>query len=248
MKTSILMKIGIAQVRPLKGDIPGNIARHQRMIELASVLQASAVFFPELSLTGYEPELAKDLAATPDDSRFDVFQQIADRYNMTIGVGLPTRIETGICISMVIFQPGSLRQTYSKQQLHADELPYFVLGEEQLILSVGNAKLAPAICYESLQDSHAHQAFQLGAEIYVASVAKSQGGVSKAMAHYPAVARKYAMPVLMANCIGDCDTFESAGQSAVWTKKGVLLAQLDGKSEGMLVFDTETEKAVAQPL
>jgi predicted amidohydrolase len=49
------------------------------------------------------------------------------------------------------------------------------------------------------------------------------------------------MPVLMANCIGFCDNFLSVGKSAVWTKEGKLVGQLDDKMEGILFFDTETE-------
>ena len=58
----------------------------------------------------------------------------------------------------------------------------------------------------------------------------------------PAVAKQYAMPVLMANCAGFCDNFLSVGKSAVWTKEGELVGQLDDKTEGILIFDTETEE------
>lgn len=147
---------------------------------------------------------------------------------------------------MLIFIPGCQRLEYSKQQLHDDELPYFINGIKQIILVVAHKKIAPAICYESLQPGHSENAYQLGAEIYIASVAKSQKGVDKAYAHYPAIAKKYTMPVLMSNCIGFCDNFQSMGKSAVWTKNGNLSAQLDDKSEGIIVFDTNSEKAVVK--
>jgi hypothetical protein len=89
---------------------------------------------------------------------------------------------------------------------------------------------------------HAENACKLGASIYLASVAKSQNGLNKGMLHYPQVAAKYTMPVLMANCVGFCDEFESAGGSAVWTSNGMLAGQLDNHSEGILIFDTETEE------
>lgn len=236
------MKIGIAQIRPIKGDIPANIDKHKRLAQLASSLKANAIFFPELSLTSYEPELAKELATDKDDTRLDAFQHISDTNKIIIGLGLPTKTDTGTKISMIIFQPDKPRQTYSKQQLHSDELPYFENGEGQILLTIEGKKIAPAICYESLQPDHSHKANQLGAEIYVASVAKSQKGVDKAMAYYPEVAKKYAMPVLMANCVGYCDNFVSVGNSAVWTKQGQIVGQLDDKTEGLLIFDTETEE------
>lgn len=236
------MKISVAQLRPVKGDISANIERHLELIERAISLNANALFFSELSLTGYEPELARELAKNQDDKIFDDFQKISNDNNITIGIGVPTKANSGIQISMLIFQPNSPRQTYSKQQLHADEFPYFVSGDKQIILKVENNRIAPAICYESLQNDHAENARKLGAEIYLASVAKSQNGISKAYTHYPKIARQYSIPVLMTNSVGYCDNFLSVGQSAVWSKNGQLLAQLNDIEEGIIVFDTETEK------
>lgn len=238
------MKICIAQLRPVKGDISANVGKHEMLMLLAAKLEAAAIFFPELSLTAYEPELAEDLASSQDDPRLDVFQQISDDKKMVIGLGLPTRTGIGVQISMIIFQPHQERQSYSKQQLHADELPYFVHGDKQAILIIDNMKIAPAICYESLQMDHAEEASRLGAEIYLASVAKSQSGINKAMSHYPVVARRFSMPVLMANCVGYCDNFYSFGTSSVWTKHGELVGQLGSDHEGLLVFDTETEDVI----
>jgi len=236
------MKIGIVQFKPLKGNISANSERHLALIEKAGSLNTDAVFFPELSLTGYEPELAKELAISQNDKRLDIFQQKSDVQNITIGLGIPTLTQSGICISMVIFQPEQPRQIYSKQQLHADEFPYFENGHEQLVLTVGNKKISPAICYESLQPDHAAHACELGTDIYLASVAKSQKGISTAYTHYPGIAKQYSIPVLMTNSVGYCDNFLSVGQSAVWSENGLLLAQLNDIEEGVIVFDTDTEK------
>jgi len=99
---------------------------------------------------------------------------------------------------------------------------------------------------KAYKPGHSTNAVGLGAEIYVASVAKSQNGVNKAMAHYAEIAKKHSMPVLMSNCIGYCDNFESVGNSAVWTKDGKIAGQLDDKSEGIIVFDTETEEVTTK--
>ena len=63
------------------------------------------------------------------------------------------------------------------------------------------------------------QVADLGANIYLASVAKSARGVDKAFSHYPAVAQRYAMTVLMANCVGPCGDFVAVGQSAMWNNR-----------------------------
>src|SRR5262245_23002124 len=122
------MKIGVAQTRPVKGDIRANILNHVKLVQRASARDADAIFFPELSLTGYEPTLAKDLATNIDDRRFEIFQNLSDSNNIVIGVGIPTKSGSGYLISMLIFHPNCPRQIYSKQYVHPDELPYFVNG------------------------------------------------------------------------------------------------------------------------
>lgn len=233
------MKIGIAQIKPSKGNIKENIKVHKKWIEASISEKVDFIAFPELSLTGYEPELAQELAIEKSDARLDEFQKLSDQNNIIIGLGIPFKTALGIYIGMVIFQPNQSRIIYSKQRLHPDELPYFIEGKEQIVLNVKNHKIAPAICYESLLEEHAENAKKLGAEIYLASVAKSENGIQKAYEHYSKISKRFSMPVLMVNCIGFCDNYLSAGQSAVWNKEGKILAKLEKDIEGLLVFDTE---------
>ncbi|KAA9354596.1 carbon-nitrogen hydrolase family protein [Larkinella humicola] len=234
------MKIGVAQTRPVKGDIAHNIANHQTLIDLAVSDGADLLIFPELSLTGYEPELAADLATTPDDSRFDVFQTRSDAHRITIGVGVPIRSEEGIWISLLIFQPHQPRHLYSKKYLHEDEEPFFVSGQSTLCFLGDKANIALAICYELSVPEHSGKAFQNGATVYLASVAKSAPGMEKASETLSAIARTNAMTVFVSNCVGYCDNFESAGRSAIWNTKGELIRQLNDVDEGILIIDLET--------
>ncbi len=234
------MKIAVAQTRPVTGDIPNNIEQHRRLIKLAVPLGAEVVVFPELSVTGYEPTLAKDLAIDQDDRRFDHFQNLSDTQGITIGVGAPTKNRDGICISLVLFQPHQTRQLYSKMYLHSDEEGFFVPGPRSAGFIGQDAKAALSICYELSVPEHAANVFQNGAEIYIASVAKSVRGIGRALERLSEIAREYSMTVLMANCIGLSDGMECAGKTSVWNKNGVLLAQLDDVSEGIIVVDTKT--------
>ena len=113
------MKLCVAQTRPVKGDISANITHHKKIIDLAIGIGADTIIFPELSITGYEPELAHVLATDKDDAQFTVFQQISDAKNITIGIGVPTKSFSGISITMVLFQPNKPRETYSKRYLHS---------------------------------------------------------------------------------------------------------------------------------
>lgn len=231
------MKIALAQIKPIKGQLDQNIILHQRCIEKASVQGADLIVFPELSLTAYEPRLAQELALDFQDQRLDIFQGQSDKHQITIGLGIPMKAPNGIHISQIFFKPNQPRQAYSKQYLHSDEQPYFIPGTKSLLLTIKNQKIAPAICYESLLEAHIAQANKMGATIYIASVAKPEEGISKAFQHFPLMAKKYKMPILMVNSIGYCDNFESAGHTTVWDQSGTLVEQLDHTSEGILVFD-----------
>ncbi|MCU0341323.1 MAG: carbon-nitrogen hydrolase family protein [Spirosomaceae bacterium] len=236
------MKIAIPQIRPVKGDIETNLQRHADFVRLAVGHGVSLMFFPELSLTGYEPTLAHALATTKYDKRLEILQNLSNEHQIALGVGLPTRSDEGVRISMVIILPNGTRLLYSKQLLHPDELRYFVAGEQLVLLPYRNQFIAPAICYESLVPTHAATAAMAGTAIYFASVAKSVKGVEKAKAHYPIIAQTHKMMVLMANCVGTCDDFVAAGQSAVWNQQGELIGQLNATEEGILILDTETDQ------
>ncbi len=242
------MKLIAAQLASLPGDIAGNLEKHRHAIEVAARHSADGVFFSELSLTGYEPHLAEQLAMLPGDRRLDVLQTLSDQHELLICVGVPLIGHAGTEIGMVIFQPGQVRTSYSKMHLHADELPFFVPGKEQRVLEFKGQVLAPAICFESLQPAHAQQAARLGAQVYVASVAKSAKGVDAAYAHYSQTASELGMTVMMANCIGPADNFVGAGQSGAWNSMGERLCSADADQEVLLAYDLQTGTAALHKL
>jgi len=135
------MKICIAQTKSENGKIQENIKNHLELIERAIKLNSDLIIFPELSITNYEPKLANELATSLEDSIFNSFQDVSDKNQIAIGIGMPTKSSNGINISMLIFQPKKEKYIYSKQILHSDELPYFVCGNEQSMLSLAPNKV-----------------------------------------------------------------------------------------------------------
>lgn len=242
------MKLCAVQLASLKGDLPGNLQRHLACIEQAAALGAELVVFPELSLTGYEPSMARQTALPITSARLDPLQAACDRLGITVAVGLPLPTPHGIRIGMPVFCPDAPRQAYAKRHLHDDELPYFTPGDQALLLEVGEHRVAPAICYESMFMAHAAVARERGADLYLVSVAKTAKGIREGYVHYPEVARELGMSVLMANCVGPADTFIGAGGSAAWDSQGHLLASLDDHSEGLIVLDTRSASAITLPL
>lgn len=242
------MKICVAQTRPVTGDIQQNILRHKEFINRATSPGADIIIFPELSLTGYEPTLAKTLAVDLQDNRLDDFQTISNAQKITIGAGIPLRTEKGITISMILFQPHRERLVYAKKYIHPDEEEFFIPGQNFPTMAIAGNTVAFAICYELSVQAHADEAFQNGAAVYIASVAKFTNGVAKATQQLSEIAATRNVPVLMSNAIGAADGGMCAGKTAAWNAKGILLAGLDESHEGILILDTEAESCTVQIL
>ncbi|WP_163410507.1 carbon-nitrogen hydrolase family protein [Flavobacterium ajazii] len=243
------MKICAAQTIPIKGNIPQNIEKHKSLIKIAVSSQADMIIFPELSLTGYEPELANSLSiADLNDESLNDFQVISDNNKIIIGVGIPFKTDKGIYISMIIFQPNNKRQIYSKQYLHSGEEHYFTAGENILPLVKNDDKIAIAICYETSIPEHAEKAFKNGANIYIASVLNSVESVDKDIKRISETAKKYNMYALMSNFAGESGGYECAGKTSVWNKQGALIGQLNNKNEGLIIIDTKSEEIIERYL
>ncbi len=242
------MKICIAQTKPITGNIEQNIARHKEFIELAALYDAAVIIFPELSLTGYEPSLAKALAVDVHDHRFEDFQIISNTKKIIIGTGIPVRTEKGIVIGMIIFQPNHERLVYAKKYIHADEEGFFVPGQNFPTINMAGDTIALAICYELSVQAHADEAFRNGATIYIASVAKFTNGVDKATQRLSEIARSQHVFTLMANSVGPADGALCAGKTAVWSPQGEVLAQLDESHEGIVILNTESKHCTLHTL
>lgn len=238
------MKIGVAQSRPVIGNVEANITNHKALIELAASNGAALAIFPELSLSGYEPRIASQVATTVDDPRFSDLQKLSDKHNISIGAGIPVKHEKGITITMIIFQPHQSRRSYSKKYLHSDEEPFFISGENFSVLTIGTTKISLAICYEISVPEHAAAAGATRPAVYIASVAKYKRHMDNTIATLSNTARQNNMWVMMSNCLGICDGEECCGTSLVINNEGSLVEQLDDTREGVLVLDLETKMIV----
>jgi predicted amidohydrolase len=239
------MKIGVAQLKPFKGNIKENLISHINLIKLAAEKGTKLLVFPELSLTGYELHLSKSLALTIDDERLNILQHFADRYQMIIGVGAPTIKGNDINISTILFQPKKNRISYAKQNLYGIENNFFIAGNEDVIISLNeNNKVAFAICYDISDTRHSIKAKQNGATIYIASVLDSVEGINSDLQKLSAIAKSQNLIVLMANFIGSSGGYNCAGTSTVWDTSGTIIGQLDPFSEAILVFNTTTNTII----
>ena len=238
------MRVAIAQIEAIKGNVEKNIENHLKWIKQAIQNNADMLVFPELSVTGYEPDLAENLATNQDDTRLDGIQNLSDRNGITIGVGLPTKDERDVFVSMIIFQPHKERITYSKQYLYPPEESIFKAGKNPLVLNFETEVVSPAICYEISNKAHCEFAKRNKATLYIASVLSSINGIDADMKKLSDIAKHNNLVTFMANYVGESGGYICAGKSSVWDTTGKLIGQLDSETEGILIYDTETKEIV----
>lgn len=235
------MKIAAAQLQTQAGNITANLNKHLELIELAASQQVDLMVFPELSLTGYEPEIAAELAVDHAQAQEQLVElkKAAEVHQIKICAGMPTRGKHKPRISALIFSPKQTLQIYSKQILHADEYPFFEAGNQAGVITCKGKRIALAICYESLQEKHLKQSLALNIDVYLASVAKDEQSVAKALPYFAHLAHEYKLAVAMANNTGACDNFVGFGCSTAWNASGEVIHQLNDRENGLAIIELD---------
>lgn len=229
-------KIAAAQVASVCGDIERNIGTHAAAIEAAARCGVSVLVFPELSLTGYEPDLAAELAITPMDNRLLRLIDLARLHRIEVIVGAPLqRGATKPALGAIVISASGSPNTYRKMHLGDSERTYFTHGDAPLAISVSGHTVGLAICADSSQPGHPQTYANLGADIYAASVFLNAEWYATDVSRLADYAARYKMLTVMANHADSAGTLSSVGKSAIWKPDGALLAQTDGTESALLV-------------
>ncbi|PNG32028.1 carbon-nitrogen hydrolase [Pseudomonas protegens] len=232
-----MLTLAAAQSVSIAGDLSANLARHQHLMGLAAQEGVQLLVFPELSLTGYEPQLVAELALLPDSPRLQPLRNLARELKLTTVVGMPIRLSVDgpvLIGALVLGADGSLA-VYSKQHLHPGEERFFAPGSGGAPLQLGNEVLALAVCADFCHASHVQAAVDAGAGIYAAGVLISEGGYAVDSALLQGYARDHGILVLMANHGGPSGGWSCAGRSAIWGAQGQLLGAVEGVGEALLI-------------
>jgi predicted amidohydrolase len=235
------ISIAIAQTASVKDDIEANVTHHKKYAEAAADYGVQLIIFPELSLTGYEPESVKDFIVSIDDKRLIPLKRIARNSCMVIVVGAPILSPEGkLNIGALCLLPDNTVKVYAKQYLHPGEELHFSPGTKDCILKLADEKIALAICADISNPEHARKAAKAGATIYAVSLLLSYNGYEKDTQLLREYASEYKMTTLMSNHSKKTGGYVPAGRSAIWDETGRLVAELKGIEEAIIIAEKET--------
>ncbi len=240
--------IAVAQTCPVDGDVSANVKQHVRLARMAAAEGAQILLFPELSLTGYELNLASDLAFSADDPRITPLLQLSSLASITLIVGAPIRAGARLHIAALILRPDGTTAIYTKHYLGAfpasasssgivppDETKVFQAGDMNPLILVGGNVAAVAICADIGRATHAQQASARGANSYLASMFVIPDDIEGDVAKLRSYAMQHGMTVALANYGCATGGLPSAGRSSIWSGTGALLAQLGASGAGIAV-------------
>ena len=228
--------IAAAQSASVKGDVAGNVARHLRLGRLAAEMGAQLLVFPELSLTGYELEIARDRMLRPNSAELEPLRELAVRARMTVTAGAPVRNDRGeLLIAALVFRPDGGVLTHSKVHVHSSEEHVFAHGPGGPVLSLGEARVGLGICADASHPEHAAQAASLGADVYAVGAMIEEEAYARKAALLSNYALAHRMAVLLANYSGWSGGWASAGKSAIWSEDGEIVAACAGTEEALII-------------
>jgi len=227
--------VAAAQSASVRGNLEENVARHLRIIGAAASAGVDLVVFPELSLTGYEPDLARELQLQADDPRIEPLRAAARKHAMHVLVGGPwaSGLDKPYLGALLLGPERSV--CYAKIHVHASEEAYFARGQDSCVVPIGRVLTGIGICADTAHASHAAAAAALGARLYVASVMKTEAEYRAHAERLGRYAASHGMAVLTANYAGSTGGADSAGKSAFWDERGVIVAQADAEGEALVV-------------
>jgi NAD+ synthase (glutamine-hydrolysing) len=226
------MKVAIAQINCIVGDIAGNAEKILASARHAKAQGATLLVTPELSLCGYPPE---DLLLRADflEACYLQLKKLSQELDgITVIVGHPHQIEEGCFNSASVLKDGRIAATYHKHALpnHSvfDEKRYFSHGEHALVFDHEGIKVGVLICADVWEPEPALKAKLAGAELLIVLNA-SPFHMEKQLTRLEILRHRVYethLPVVYVNMVGGQDELVFDGASFVLNAEGHLTHQL----------------------
>ncbi len=228
------MRVAIAQMNVVLGDLPGNVRRITEAAEEALAAGADLLLTPELSLCGYPPE---DLLLRPDFYRLNdaALSALAERTRMldlAIVVGHPCMEDAKHYNAASVFVRGQRLCTYRKQHLPQyevfDECRYFSPGRDTVVFEHAGVRFGLAICEDVWYTGPALNAKAAGADVLLVLNA-SPYHLDKAVDRQSILQQRVAetgLSIVYCNLVGGQDELVFDGASCLMTYDARIALQL----------------------
>ena len=248
------MRLALAQINSVVGDVDGNAARIVEWLGEARGARADVVLFPELVVTGYPPE---DLLLRPGFVRaarraVDEIAQAAR--DITVLVGAPY-LDADLYNACFVLADGEVRCIYRKRFLPNygvfDEDRYFAPGDDLFLLRFGDVRIGPTICEDIWQPGPPATDLALAGAQLIANISASPFHVGKDREREEMLrvrALDNSCFVALCNAVGGQDELIFDGHSVVLDDEGEVLARAAGFQEELLVVDVDPAAAVGRRL
>jgi len=248
------VRIALAQLNAVVGDLDGNRDRILAAIAEARAAGAQLVLLPELAVTGYPPE---DLLLRPGfvraaQGRVDEIARATD--GIVALVGTPW-FDRDLANGCAVCADGRVRAVYRKHFLPNygvfDEHRYFSEGRELVLLRLDDVYVGPTICEDLWQPGPPATDLALAGAQMIVNLSASPFHVGKAEEREEMLvtrARDTSSYIVFCNLVGGQDELVFDGHSVVLDDAGEVLARAPGFEEHLLVVDVEPSFAIGRRL
>ena len=271
------MRIAIAQLNPIVGDIEGNAQRILEAAQTAFNRGAELLLTPELSLCGYPPrDLLLNLGFVEKMSQQLqlLSQQLPEKLAVLVGFveknpSATVRGEKPLFNSIALLKSQEIKQIFTKRLLPTydvfDEDRYFASGKESQYfqLTENNVKIGVTICEDVWNDEQFWGQRQyavnpiadlanLGVDLIV-NLSASPYSVGKQKLRESLLshsATRYNLPIVYVNQVGGNDDLIFDGDSVAFNRQGEVIyrAQAFTSSLELIEFNQDLLPAVIHPL
>jgi NAD+ synthase (glutamine-hydrolysing) len=254
------MKVALAQINPIVGDVIGNTDKIIARIEAAREQGASLVVFSELAVAGYPPW---DLLLKPRfvQANVEAVRRVAEHCRgiaALVGLVEPNVEPAGRSLrnAAAYCADGKVQAVRYKSLLPTydvfDERRYFEPGPEVALIDHGGLPVGVSICEDLWNDEQV-----VGRRLYRADpVGQLAAAGARFLVNLSASpftrdkhpfrvrlfgnqARRHGLPLLFVNQVGGNDELVFDGASGAYDAHGNLIAQARAFEEDLLVVDLD---------
>ena len=248
------MRLALAQINPIVGDLDGNRALILERLEDAKRANADFVVFPELAVTGYPPE---DLLLRPGFLRAaeGSLEQIAlAARGIVVLVGAP-HFDRDLYNACAVCAGGEVKAMVKKRFLPNygvfDEVRYFAPGNELFFFEHGETLVGVTVCEDMWQPGPPSSDLALAGAELIVNISASPFHLLRDREReemFRTRARDNSAYVAFCNTVGGQDELIFDGHSLILDDEGAVLARAPGFEEALLVVDIDPSSVRARRL